>query len=104
MPVELTRKEEQILLAVTHIGEDAYLISIQERIKAFTGKTYSVGTIYAPLNRLHVNGLLESYMKKGEGPFAGKPVKCYRLTREGVEALEAVRAQQQLMWDGVRLT
>ena len=65
--VDLTKKEEQILLAIYQIGSNAYLITIREQIKKFTGKYYSVGTIYAPLNRLHINGFLESHVKKADG-------------------------------------
>ncbi|MCK5146182.1 PadR family transcriptional regulator [bacterium] len=98
---QLTRKEEQVLLAIFHIGLDAYLIPIQAKIKLFTGKNYSVGTIYAPLNRLHLNGLLETYFKKQTGPNAGKPIKCYRLTEKGEMALQVLRDQQKMMWKGV---
>jgi len=100
----LTRKEEQVLLAVYHLGESAYLIPIQAEIKRFTGKRYAVGTIYAPLNRLHMNGLLESYFMKHSGPASGKPIKCYRLTALGIEALQSLQRQQHMMWDGVELT
>ena len=96
----LTKKDEQILLAITRIGEDAYLIPIREQIRQFTGKTYSVGTIYAPLNRLHVQGYLESYLKKTGGPGSGKPIKCYRLTKRGYEALMEIKKQNEMMWDG----
>ena len=53
---ELTRKEEQILLAVHFLKDDAILNTIKERIKQYSGKNYSLGTIYVPLNRLHNNG------------------------------------------------
>ena len=98
--VNLTRKEEQILLAILQIGEDAYLIPIREQIKKYTGKYYSVGTIYAPLNRLHINGYLESSIKKTDSSNIGKPIKYYKLTRKGYEALEALRKQNEVMWKG----
>ena len=96
----LTKKEDQILLAIFQIGEDAYLIPIRERIKKFTGKYYSVGTIYAPLNRLHINGYLEAYVKKSD---VGKPIKYYRLTDKGMEALTELKRQNEIMWQGVVL-
>lgn len=96
----LTRKEEQILLAIFQIQDGAYLITIREQIKKFTGKYYSVGTIYAPLNRLHLNGFLESTLQKTDGPSGGKPIKFYSLTRKGFEALEALKKQNEMMWQG----
>jgi PadR family transcriptional regulator PadR len=99
----LTRKEEQILLAIYQIKENCYLIPIREQIKKFTGKTYSVGTIYAPLNRLHMNGYLESYVKKPGSPGSGKPIKYYKLTKKGYEALAELKRQNEMMWEGFAL-
>lgn len=98
--IDLTRKEIQILLAIYQIGSSAYLITIREQIKRFTGKYYSVGTIYAPLNRLHLNGFLESHVKKVDGKAAGKAIKYYTLTNRGFQALAELQQQDQLMWDG----
>ena len=96
----LTRKEEQVLLAVCHLKENAYLITIREMVKKYTGKHYSVGTIYAPLNRLHINGYMESDTVKPSGSQGGKPIKYYRVTRKGVEALTALKRQNDVMWEG----
>ena len=51
-----TKKEEQILLAICNLGDGACLMSIRDEIKKYTGKSYAVGTIYAPLNRLDTYG------------------------------------------------
>ena len=42
---ELTRKEEQVLLAVDHLRDDAYLITIREQIFHYTGIHLFGGTI-----------------------------------------------------------
>ena len=96
--IELTRKEEQILLAVHFLHEDACLISIREHIKKHTGKTYSVGTIYAPLNRLHMNGYFDSKLEKVSE--SNKPIRYYRLTTKGYEALAMLKKQTDDMWSG----
>lgn len=96
----LTRKEEQVLLAVYHLRENAYLITIREMVKRYTGKTYSVGTIYAPLNRLHIKGFLESDLVKPGGASGGKPIKYYRVTKKGSEALSDLKRQNDAMWEG----
>jgi len=95
---ELTRKEEQILLAVHFLQDNAYLISIRARIKKMTGKEYAVGTIYAPLNRLYLNGYLESYLK--ETKESNKPVRYYRITKKGYEALAYLKKLTEEMWEG----
>jgi DNA-binding PadR family transcriptional regulator len=95
---ELTRKEEQILLAVHFLHDNAFLNTIREHIKTYTGKSYSLGTIYVPLNRLHVNGLLESHLKKVCG--SNKPVRYYRITTLGYEILSASKKRADEMWNG----
>ena len=95
-----TKKEEQILLAIYHLKDEAYLIPIREEIKKYTGKYYSVGTIYAPLNRLHTYGYLTAHVAKSGRSSGGKPIKYYRLTKEGKAALAALEKQTRLMWEG----
>lgn len=97
-----TKKEEQVLLAIYHLGEGAYLISIREEIKKYTGKYFSVGTIYAPLNRLHKYGYLESNIEKPASAPGGKPIKYYRLTKRGLNALVELKRQNELMWNDVK--
>ena len=92
---EITRKEEQILLAVHTLKDNAYLITIREQIKNYTGKYYSVGTIYAPLNRLDINGFLHAKLVKTE---TGKPIKYYTITPKGYSALEEMRQMSREMW------
>ncbi|MBN2356823.1 PadR family transcriptional regulator [candidate division KSB1 bacterium] len=93
---ELTRKEEQILLAVHALGDQASLLNIKEQIYRFTNNNYSVGTIYAPLNRLYLNGYLTSDLIRT--PESKKPVKYYKLTRQGYQALAQLRKQTDEMW------
>jgi len=97
-----TKKEEQILLSIYHLKDKAYLIPIREEIKKYTGKEYSVGTIYAPLNRLHVYGYLTTYSEKPDTATGGKPIKYYRLTKRGYAALGALKNQNEMMWKGFK--
>ncbi|MFC2156462.1 PadR family transcriptional regulator [Acidobacteriota bacterium] len=97
-----TKKEEQVLLAIYHLGDEAYLIPIREEIKKYTGKYFSVGTIYAPLNRLDKYGYLESNIEKHASAAGGKPIKYYRLTERGLNAMAELKRQNELMWKGVQ--
>lgn len=100
---ELTRKEEQVLLAVHRLRKDAYLITVRDQIQEFTGISYSVGTIFAPLSRLERNGYVESYWQKDRNFESKKPIKFYRLTPKGFEAMAELQKAHALMWRGVVL-
>jgi DNA-binding PadR family transcriptional regulator len=95
---DVTRKEEQILLAIHFLKDEASLMKIRDRIQEFTGKNYSAGTVYAPLNRLFLNGYLESSLTRVPG--SKKPVRYYRLTPDGYGALEEIRRMTREMWEG----
>ena len=101
---ELTRKEEQIMLAIRRLRQDAYLITIRDQIRRFTGTTYSVGTIFAPLHRLEMNGFVVSYTQTDRRFTSKKPIKFYKLTDTGLQALVELRKAQSLMWRGVPRT
>lgn len=99
----LTRQEEQILLAVYRLEDNAYLVTIREQLKQFTGKYFSVGTVYAPLERLHQAGYLDSFFGNPTAERGGKAIKYYRLSKKGFEALAEMKKMQEEMWDGFAL-
>ena len=87
----ISRTEEMILLSVYHLGKKAYGIAIREYLREVTGKAYSVGAIYVPLERLEAKGLL--LVAEG-GPTAergGRSKRFFHLTEKGKLALENVR-------------
>ena len=96
----LTRQEEQVLLAVFQLKDDAYLVPIREKLKEFSGKYYSVGTVYAPLNRLCMGGYLDSYIGKPTALRGGKAIKYYKVTEKGFTALNEIRKMNEVMWEG----
>ena len=96
----MTRKEEQVLLAVHHLRDEAYLITIREQIFRYTGTLYAVGTIYAPLNRLDINGYIESYSNRNPDFSSKKPIRFYRLTKKGHAALLELQRAYSRLWTG----
>ncbi len=96
----LTRQEEQILLAVFRLKENSYLVSIREELKKFTGNYYSVGTVYAPLKRLHKDGYLDAYLGDPSAVRGGKSIKYYSLSEKGFAALDELKKMQDFMWNG----
>lgn len=96
-----TKKEELIFLAVYHLGENACLITIRDEIKRFTGRTYSVGTIYAPLSRLEAYGYLEVRKARPHAGASSKSIQYYRLTSQGRKALAELKRQTERIWKGI---
>ena len=97
----LTRQEEQILLAIYHLDEKAYLVNIREKLKDMTGKYLDVGTINKPLKRLSMQGYLTSVMGDPTPVRGGKRIKYYALTETAFDALEEVKTSHDRMWENV---
>jgi DNA-binding PadR family transcriptional regulator len=87
MSSDLNSLEQQMLLAITKLMPSAYGIAIGDHIKRVTGRSYSVGAVYAALERLEERGFLES--RRGEPtPARGGRRKLYfDITASGQLAL-----------------
>jgi len=96
----LSRQEEQILLVIYQLKNDAYLVSIRDKLKDLTGKYFDVGTIYVPLKRLNQEGFLESFLGKPTALRGGKAIKYYQLTQKGFNALAEIKKIQKVLWQG----
>ena len=95
----LSRREEQVLLAVWDLQDDAYLLSIKDHLSGLTGKSWSVGIIHKPLLKLEKKGFISSVMGAATAKRGGRRKKLYRATSLGVDALKALRHEQDAMWE-----
>ena len=96
----LTLHEEYILLAVLQLGDNAYLITLREHLKEKTGKDYSIGSIYVPLDRLWKMGCLDTRIGKPSPKVGGRSIKYYRITEKGKGILAENKKIHDRMWLG----
>ena len=96
----LTRKEELVLLAIFRMNDEAYLVNIREYLNTHTGKRWTVGNVYVPLDRMTKLGFLDSTIGPPNTKRGGKAIKYYKLSRKGYEALLEIRKMNEVMWDG----
>jgi PadR family transcriptional regulator, regulatory protein PadR len=91
--------EQQILLALMHLGPDAYGLSIREEIESRTGRSVSAGALYTALDRLEKKGLASSRLGDPTPQRGGKRKRLYTLESSGERALseayEALRGMTQ---------
>jgi PadR family transcriptional regulator PadR len=97
----LTRQEELILLAILHLGENAYCVAIFDRIEGVTGKQSAPGSIYITLYRLEKRGYIESQFGPPKPERGGKSKRFYKVTDSGIKALQAIKEVELAMWDGL---
>jgi DNA-binding PadR family transcriptional regulator len=96
----LTQLEQHILLAIFHLKDNAYLITIREFLKKNTGKNHAIATIYVPLERLTKQGWLDTVVGGPSPKVGGRAIKYYQLTKEGFHRLEEMKKINDRFWMG----
>lgn len=95
--------EEIVLLAVLHIGADAYAVPVRRLLVERLGRPLSMGAVYRTLERLEEKGLATSHPGEGDAIRRGRPRRVYRILPTGVEALRRSARLRANVWRGVDL-
>jgi len=93
--------ELQVLIALAGLGDDAYGVTVQQEIKARTGRDASIAACYAALERLARLKLAEVWYSPVRQERGGRARRQYRLTAAGREALRQERQAAQRLWNGI---
>lgn len=94
--------EIYVMLALAHIGRDAYGVSIRQEIERRTGRDVAIGAVYATLSRLEDKGLVQHELSAPLPVQGGRARKHYRLTFEGERALTHAASMLTRMMQGWR--
>ena len=100
MMKSLTQLEQFIMLAIFHLRDNAYLISIREFLNNHIKKNYSIATIYVPLERLRKSGYLDTATGGSSPKVGGRSIKYYHLTKQGIRVLGETKKINDRMWLG----
>ena len=90
--------EELVLLAVRSLGDDAHGASVQEVLAEQAAREVTLGAIYAALDRAQRKGLADSWLGEPTATRGGRAKRHYRVTPEGVAALEESRRVREFLW------
>ena len=93
--------EEMVLLAVLHLGPDAYGTTIRRAIEERTGRGVAVGALYTALDRLARKGLIDSEMADPTPERGGRAKRYIRIRPAGRAALRQSRNLMARMWKGL---
>lgn len=103
-PVNLLGEfEHMVLLAVAHLDQEAYGVTVQREIERRTERAVSLGAVYATLARLEAKGMLRSWEGGATPDRGGRAKRFYAMRPAAVTALEASRRALDRMWAGLRL-
>lgn len=94
----LSRQEEIVLLSIWKLKGNAYGVTIREFISEITGKYWSVGSIYVPLDRLVEKGLVSTFQGLPTKRRGGRSKRFYEVTPEGIKVLHEIKQVQETLW------
>ena len=93
--------EQVILLAIVHLGAEAYGTAIRREIETRTGREIAVGALYTSLERLERKGYVGSTMSAPTPQRGGRARRQFEIHPDGAAALKRSRELLAKMWDGL---
>ena len=90
--------EELVMLAVVGLGDNAYSVTIQEKLEREAGRWYPLGAIYTALMRLREKGLATSRTGEATNRRGGKRKRIYQITDQGMAALQESYEVRRRLW------
>jgi DNA-binding PadR family transcriptional regulator len=93
--------ELMLLLAVLHLGEEAYGVPISSELERNRGRSVSVGSVYAALERMEAKGLIVSDLGDPTPERGGKAKRYFRITKEGLRQIHETRRVLTKMWQAL---
>ena len=94
----LSQREEQILLAIWSLKDNAYLVAIKKYLSGILGKNWTVGAIHKPLRRLEEAGYLKSFLGNSTAKRGGRAKKIYIITPKGLKILNENKKVTEALW------
>jgi DNA-binding PadR family transcriptional regulator len=102
-PERLGEFEHAVLVAIVHLEDDAYGVTIRREIESRTGRSVTVGALYTGLDRLERKGYVTSAMSAPTAERGGRSKRHFQISRAGGNALRASREFLTQMWAGLAL-
>ena len=93
--------ELYVMLALAHLGDDAYGVTMRREIEARTGRTVAIGAVYATLTRLEEKGFVRFRVSDPQPVQGGRARKYFSLTGAGTRALRHSTAMLARMMAGL---
>src|ERR1044072_156199 len=95
-PQLLGSLEEPVMLSVVRTGANAYGMSVRRELETVTGRSVTIGSVYATLDRLEAKGLVESCRALAADASVSRRV--FTVTSAGARSLAHTRDTRERLW------
>ena len=93
--------EQMVLLAILHLGDEAYGTRVMDELAERAERSVSRGAMYVTLDRLEDKGMLRSEAGEPTPGRGGRRRRYLTVTPRGVDALQHARRTWESLWDGL---
>ena len=93
--------EQMVLLSILQLEGDAFALSVLRELDKQAGRRVSRGALYKTLERLELKSFVEWEVEEATPGRGGHPRRLFRVTREGILALQASRNALYRLWQGL---
>ena len=94
--------EQAVLLAILRLRDEAYGRAILKEVQTRLERDIAAGAVHATLERLEGKDLVSSRLGSGTPVRAGRARRYYRLTPDGIAALNDARRAVDTIWRGMK--
>jgi DNA-binding PadR family transcriptional regulator len=91
-----------VLLALVRLEANAYGMTVRREIEERTGRSISIGAVYATLERLQAKGYVRSFVGEPTAERGGRAKRIFRIEAEGHRALKTTQETMQKMGAGLK--
>jgi len=93
--------EHEVLLAMLHLGKDAYTAAIVLELEQRIGRDVAAAAVYMALRRLEENGLVDSVLRESEGRGGRRERRHFEVKSEALDLLRESKWRLMQLWDGL---
>ena len=91
-----------VLLALVRLEDNAYGMTVRREIEDRTGRSISIGAIYATLERLQAKGYVRSFVGEPTAERGGRAKRLFRIEADGRRVLRTTQETMQKMTAGLK--
>ena len=91
-----------VLLALVRLEANAYGMTVRREIEERTGRSISIGAVYATLERLQAKGYVRSFVGEPTAARGGRAKRLFRIEAEGRRALRMTQETMDKMTTGLK--
>jgi PadR family transcriptional regulator PadR len=93
--------EQIVLAALMRLDPDAYGMAVRREIETRTGRSVSIGAVYATLERLEAKGYVSSTVGDATAERGGRAKRFFHIETDGQRALHSSQEAMRKMMAGL---